>query len=174
MHHKAFFHFIFCSFHDKYNSLVCLLQLEWILPSVTYICKYSEEKHSWSIYKILNPYRGKLHLHLLCMFTLKDNDFDLGLFLVPVNQTLMKVNQTLNCSKNSTSSTPSADSAATKGTFHFLSAPLLRMAGFRKGGFGFCFQRSRQNLDPSEIFFKGADKQSTLRISFFKGHRKKN
>ena len=47
------------------------------------------------------------------------------------------------------------------------------MAGFRKGGFGFCLQRSNKNLDPSEIFFKGADKQSTLRISFFKGHRQK-
>ena len=51
----------------------------------------------------------------------------------------------------------------------FLSAPPLRMAGFCKGGFGFCLQRSRQNLDPSENFFKGADKQSTLRTSFFKG-----
>ena len=54
----------------------------------------------------------------------------------------------------------------------FIRTP-LRMAGFCKGGFGFCLQRSRQNLDPSEIFFKGADKQSTLRISFFKGHRQK-
>ena len=65
------------------------------------------------------------------------------------------------------------------GTFHFLNAPTfppppapLRMACFYKGGFGFIhlflLQRSRQNLESSDFFFRGADKTSTLRISFFK------
>ena len=45
----------------------------------------------------------------------------------------------------------------------------LRMAGFRMGGggagFGFFLQRSRQNLDASDKFLKGADTVSThLRV----------
>ena len=59
------------------------------------------------------------------------------------------------------------------GTFHFLSEPPpLRMANFCTRGVGFLNQRSRQKMNPSEIFFKGSAKKWTLQIFSSKGAAK--
>ena len=50
------------------------------------------------------------------------------------------------------------------------------MTGFQMGGggaVGFFLQRSRQNFDSLDKFFKVADKERALQISVFKGGRKK-
>jgi len=42
------------------------------------------------------------------------------------------------------------------------------------GGSDFIFKKkTKQNFDPSDKFFKGADKERTLRISFLKGRQQK-
>ena len=55
----------------------------------------------------------------------------------------------------------------------------LRMRGFRIGGggggeFRFFLPKSPQNFDPSDKFFKGAHRERTLWISFFKERRHKS
>lgn len=87
MQPKAFFIFMNDTQCRWLTLFSCMLQLEWIPPNVTYIFRFLVEKHFWNIYKILNQCQEKLHLHLPYMFTLKDRDFDPGLFLVHVNQT---------------------------------------------------------------------------------------
>ena len=46
------------------------------------------------------------------------------------------------------------------------------MANFCTSGVGFLNQRSRQKINPSEIFFKGSAKKLTLRIFSSKGAAK--
>ena len=47
--------------------------------------------------------------------------------------------------------------------------PPLRMASFCRGGFGFFLQRGRQNLDPSDFFFKVPTKNKPFGFHFSKG-----
>ena len=54
------------------------------------------------------------------------------------------------------------------GAFQILTAPLPTRGG-GGGGIGFFLQRSCQKLDHPDSFFKGATKNSTPLIVFFKG-----